>query len=101
MYLFLDPRLKGVQEDWLLGRVAEGKLSMVEFKVKQRLAGVFGLLSDLDVEPRVVYGQYKAREEIEQAFDFMKNYLEADCTCLGDDDARGFCGGVFGVAFVF
>jgi transposase len=39
----------------------------------------------------VIYEQYKAREEIEQAFDFMKNDLEADRMCLGDDDVvRGF-----------
>ena len=55
------------------------------------MAGVFGIVSDLDVEPRVVFEQYKEREEIEQAFDFMKNDLEADRTYLGSDDAvRGY-----------
>jgi len=55
------------------------------------LAGVIGILSDLDVEAQVVYEQYKGREEIEQAFDVMKNDLEADKTYLGRDDAvRGY-----------
>jgi hypothetical protein len=91
LYLFLDPRLRGVQEDRLLGRVAGGKLSMVDFKVKQRLAGVFGLVSDLDVEARVVFEQYKGRAEIEQVFDFMKNDLGADRSYLGSEDAvRGY-----------
>ena len=39
----------------------------------------------------VVYEQYKAREEVEQAFDFMKNDLEADRSCLGCDEVvRGY-----------
>jgi len=53
--------------------------------------GVFGVLSDLDVAPSVVYVQYKSREEVGQVFDFLKNDLEADRSCLGCDDAvRGF-----------
>jgi transposase len=91
LYLFLDPKLRGVEEDFLLGRVAEGKLSMGEFESERVLAGVFGLVSDLDVEARVVYEQYKGREEIEQVFDFMKNDLDADRTYLGCDEAvRGY-----------
>jgi len=91
LYLFLDPKLKGVEEDFLLGRVAEGCLSMGEFEVSRVLAGVFGLVSDLDVEARVVFEQYKGREEVEQGFDFMKNDLEADRSYLGCDEAvRGY-----------
>ena len=91
LYLFKDPSLGKVTEEYLMRQVYRGKLSMEEYYFEQRLAGVFGLLSDLDVLPRVVYEQYKAREEIEQAFDFMKNDLEADRSCLGCDDAvRGF-----------
>jgi transposase len=91
LYLFEDPVLRQVEEEFLLGQVGKGKLSMEEYGVERRMAGVFGIVSDLDVEPRVVYGQYKAREEIEQAFDFMKNDLEADRTYLGRDEAvRGY-----------
>ncbi|MDR0470162.1 MAG: transposase [Nitrososphaerota archaeon] len=91
LYLFLDPRLCGLEENLLLGQVAVEKLSVEEFLVERRLAGVIGLVSDLDVEPVVVYEQYKAREEIEQVFDYMKNDLEADRTYLGDDRAvRGY-----------
>ena len=91
LYLFLDPKLCGEEENLLLGQVAKAKLSVEEFELERRLAGVIGLVSDLDVEPRVVYEQYKAREEIEQAFDYMKNDLEADRSYLGDDLAvRGY-----------
>jgi transposase len=75
----------------LLGKVNKGKMSMEEYRLERRMAGVFGIVSDLDVEPRMVYMQYKQREEIEQAFDFMKNDLEADRTYLGRDEAvRGY-----------
>jgi len=91
LYMFEDPVLRGEEEGFLLGQVNRGELSMDDFYKQRRMAGVFGILSDLDVEARVVYEQYKAREEIEQAFDFMKNDLEADKTYLGKDDAvRGY-----------
>jgi transposase len=91
LYLFEDPKLRGEEEEFLLGQVNKGELSMDNYRLERRMAGVFGILSDLDVEAHVVYEQYKAREEIEQAFDFMKNDLEADKTYLGRDDAvRGY-----------
>lgn len=91
LYLFEDPKLRGEEEEFLLGQVNRGELSMDNYRLERRMAGVFGILSDLDVEAQVVYEQYKAREEIEQAFDFMKNDLEADKTYLSRDDAvRGY-----------
>jgi transposase len=91
LYLFEDPILREDAEEFLLGQVNRGELSMDNYRLERRLAGVFGILSDLDVEAQVVYEQYKEREEIEQAFDFMKNDLEANKTYLGRDDAvRGY-----------
>lgn len=91
LYLFEDPMLRKDVEELLLRKVSRGELTMDEYYSERPMAGVFGILSDLDVEPRVVFEQYKEREEIEQAFDFMKNDLEADKTYLGRDDAvRGY-----------
>ena len=91
LYLFEDPLLRGEEEGFLLGQVNKGELSMDDYRAERRIAGVFGILSDLDVSERLVYEQYKEREEIEQVFDFMKNDLEADKTYLGRDDAvRGY-----------
>jgi hypothetical protein len=91
LYLFLDPKLRGEEESLLLGRVAKKKLSVDSFLVECGLAGVIGLVSDLDVDARVVFEQYKGREEVEQAFDFMKNDLDADRSYLGCDEAvRGY-----------
>jgi transposase len=91
LYLFEDPHLRGEEENFLLGKVAEGLLSMDKYRLERRLAGVIGIVSDLDTLAQVVYEQYKGREEIEQAFDVMKNDLEADRTYLGSEDAvRGY-----------
>jgi transposase len=91
LYLFKDPSLGKLADEHLLGLVFKEKLSMEEYYFEQRLAGVFGVLSDLDVDARVVFEQYKGREEIEQAFDYLKNDLEADRSCLGCDEAvRGY-----------
>lgn len=91
LYLFEDPQLRGEEENLLLCKVAEGLISMDDYRRMRCLAGVIGVLSDLDVEPQSVYEQYKSREEIEQAFDAMKNDLEADKTYLGGEDAvRGY-----------
>lgn len=91
LYLYEDPELRGDEENHLLGKVGEGLITMDEFRGMRRMAGVIGILSDLDVSAREVYEQYKGREEVEQAFDAMKNDLEADRTYLGGDDAvRGY-----------
>jgi len=91
LYLFKDPSLGRLTEEHLLAQVFRQELPMEQYGFEQRLAGVFGIISDLDVEPCVVYEQYRAREEIEQIFDYMVNDLEADGACLEDDDVvRGF-----------
>lgn len=91
LYLFEDPELKAKDEKVLLGKVNKGKMTMDQYRKESHCAGVVGILSNVDAEPRRIYEQYKEREEIEQAFDYMKNDLEADRTYLGRDDAeRGY-----------
>jgi transposase len=91
LYLYEDPSIGGEEENALLHKVNEGKLTLDDYRMKKRLAGVFGVLSDLDVSAQSIYEQYKEREEIELSFDVMKNELEADKTYLGKEDAvRGY-----------
>ena len=53
--------------------------------------GKISVLSDLDVDGKRIYHMLKSREEIEKAFDALKNELENDKTYLSDDDAlRGY-----------
>lgn len=91
LYLFEDPRLRGEEEAALLRRVGEGKLSKEEFEEKRRVAGVIGLLSDLDMKGKEVYDLYKGKEDVELAFDALKNSLDADKTYLQTDEGvRGY-----------
>ena len=72
-------------------KVKEGTLSLVDYRVQKKLAGVFGIVSDLDYSAEAVYEQYKQREEVELSFDVMKNELEADKTYLCREEAvRGY-----------
>lgn len=73
LYLFDDPSIRAVEEHGLLCRVESGELSVGEYEVLRRWAGVFGLVSDLDCSAVEVYGRYKDREEVELCFDVLKN----------------------------
>lgn len=91
LYVFEDPLLRGEEESVLLKRVVKGELSMDEFEVKRELAGVFALVSDLVRDPLEVYLLYKGREEVELAFDALKNSVGGDCVYLRDvESVRGF-----------
>lgn len=53
--------------------------------------GKISILSNIGDSPQSIYLMYKQREEIEQAFDAMKNELENDKSYLRDDDSiRGY-----------
>jgi hypothetical protein len=97
VYLFEEPRCRASEENFLLGQVNKGELSMDEYYLAQHMAGVFGILSDLDIEPQVVFEQYMAREEILRTFDFMVHNLEADMEYLDCEEALE---GYFVVAFL-
>lgn len=91
LYLYDDPVIRSEEENALLRRVKEGKLALRDYKAQKKQAGMFGIMSDLDLPAEEIYEQYKQREEIELSFDVMKNELEADKTYLGREDAvRGY-----------
>jgi len=53
--------------------------------------GRIALLSNLERDGETIYLMWKERENIEVAFDALKNELENDKTYLNDDDAlRGY-----------
>jgi transposase len=91
LYVFEDPHLKGEEEAALLRRVKDKRLSMAMFEKKRRVAGVIGLVSDLKMRALKMYDLYKGREEVELAFDALKNTLDADSTYLRcEESVRGF-----------
>lgn len=91
LYVFEDPELKGEEEAALLRRVVRKELSMGEFERKKKVAGVIALASDLERKAPDMFDLYKGREDVELAFDALKNPLDADSTYLrGEDSVRGF-----------
>ncbi|RZN42176.1 MAG: hypothetical protein EFT35_01995, partial [Methanophagales archaeon ANME-1-THS] len=64
---------------------------MAEFEAKRRHAGVICILSDLDKEGIELFDLHKGLEDVELAFNAMKNELESDKTHLRSDEAvRGY-----------
>lgn len=91
LYAFEDPLNKGEEEQSLLRKVESNTISMAEFEQKCKLAGVFCLISDMTKDGSDMFDLYKGREDVEMAFDAMKNELESDKTYLrSDETVRGY-----------
>ncbi len=91
LYLFEDPELRGVEEASLLRRVEGKEMKMREFEERRKVAGVIGMLSDMEMKGPQMYDLYKGREDVELAFDAMKNTIDADRTYLqSPEGVRGF-----------
>lgn len=91
LYLFDDPLVGGEQEQALLRKQAQGRISREEYEQEKEQAGIIPLLTDLEEPGEVIYDLYKGRHDVELAFDAMKNTLDADKTHLQSDDAiRGY-----------
>ena len=88
LILYEDVLMRGEEHSNLI-RLRVGRRGDVE--IDERRLGKVAILTNLDLEGEEVYGLYKGREEVEQAFDALKNELENDKMYLGDDDAvRGY-----------
>ena len=83
LYMYEDVKLRGEEESNLILLMREGKIKAYD---RSRL-GKVSLLSSLDRDPSEIYELYKEREDVEQAFDAMKNELEDDKTYLQDDES--------------
>lgn len=91
VYLFEDPEVKGQQEKALMRKESKGEITREKFEKKRERAGIVAILSNLDRTGPDIYELYKGRNEVELAFDAMKNHLDADKTNLQTDEAvRGY-----------
>lgn len=91
LYMFEDTMLRYEQESSFISRISEGKEKQSSLMKRRQEFGKIPVLSSLDLDPEEIYGMWKTREEIEEAFDIMKNDLEEDKTYLRDDDSvRGY-----------
>jgi len=92
LFLYEDVKLRGEEHSNLIRLNAKREEERVAtVKIDEEKLGKIPILTNLDWSARRVYEFYKEKEEIEQAFDAMKNELENDKSYLGDDDAvRGY-----------
>lgn len=91
IYMFQDQSLMAEESSNFISMIAGKKRRQDEYGPASMVFGKISILSNVRDEPRSIYTMYKQREEIEQAFDAMKNELENDKTYLRDDDSiRGY-----------
>jgi len=91
IYFYDDPKVRCEQELALLKKVKRHKITMKEFEIKRKKAGIMGIISDLDKKGYAIYDIYKGKEDVELAFDAMKNTIDADKTYLrSEESVRGY-----------
>lgn len=91
LYLFEDVKLRAEEEITFIHLMNEKKKTRKEYEKGIKKFGKISILSNIDDDGEEIFRMYKNREDIEAAFDALKNDLENDKTYLGDDDAvRGY-----------
>lgn len=91
LYIFRDPLLRGEEESTLIKRLHRKEITPEKYDEKQKRAGIIGIISSMNEKPEKIYDLYKGREDVEQAFDTMKNTLETDKTYMHSPEAvRGY-----------
>jgi transposase len=91
IYMFQDQSLMAEESSNFISLIAEKKRKQSQYDQALGIFGKISILSNVKDDPQSIYMMYKQREEIEQAFDAMKNELENDKSYLRDDDSiRGY-----------
>ncbi len=80
LIVFLDSDLKNDEEKDYLQRLEANyeNYSQQGFFDKQYDFGTIVMQTNLNDAPQKIYELYKSRGQIEQSFDFLKNFLDAD-----------------------
>jgi len=78
----------------LYEKLDEGKIDKLELGEAQKRAGRILIVSNLDIEEKDIFLQYKSRDRIEKLFDTYKSALQADTLYLQDNES------VFGHIFI-
>jgi len=91
IYLFEDVKLRAEEETTFIEMMESRVRSKEDYRKEMQKFGRIALLSNLERDGETIYLMWKERENIEVAFDALKNELENDKTYLNDDDAlRGY-----------
>ena len=94
LYLFEDQYLMLEENTTLYRKLDEGIIDKDELTDAQKRAGRILIISNLDLNKKDIFLQYKSRDRIEKLFDTYKNALQADTLYLQDNES------VFGHVFV-
>ena len=78
LYMYEDTSLRAEEETNLIRKLEEGEISQKDLMEGKKKLGKFAILSNMRSDPREIYELYRSREEVEVAFDAMKNELEND-----------------------
>ncbi len=91
LYMYEDAMMRAEEETNLIKKIQGGTKTQKDLEDERPRLGKFSVLSNMDDDPEIIYGMYKMREEVEQAFDAMKNELENDKAYLHTTDGiRGY-----------
>jgi len=94
LYLFEDQYLMLEENTTLYRKLDEGIIDKNELNDAQKRAGRILIISNLDLNEKDIFLQYKSRDRIEKLFDTYKNALQADTLYLQDNES------VFGHVFI-
>jgi transposase len=73
LYLFEDVKMRAEEETACIEMMEEGKKTRKRYLNDSKQFGKISMLSDLDIDGEKVYRMLKSREEVEKAFDALKN----------------------------
>jgi len=91
LFRFDDSTLRGEQEQTLLKRGIQKKTALSEYEEKRKGTGIIPIVSTLDIDGEKLFEMYKGQEDVELAFDALKNDLESDKTYLQTaEGVRGY-----------
>lgn len=94
LYLFMDEDLQIVERKAIFRWLEEGAIAEEEAREKEKLAGRFLFLSNLDEAPQEIYRLYRTRDLVERHFDTLRDEIQADVLYLENQSA------VYGHLFV-
>jgi len=91
LYMYEDTPLRSEEETNLIRKLESGEIDQKYLMEEKRKLGKFAILSNMRSDPKEIYELYKSREEVEVAFDAMKNELENDKAYIHTTDGlRGY-----------
>jgi len=91
LYMYEDTSLRAEEETNRIEKIEAGEAKQEDLAKERNRLGRFAILGNMRSDPREIYELYRSREEVEAAFDAMKNALENDKAYVHTTDGlRGY-----------